>query len=112
IMKFAQQHQGVGNKIDDLKKEFKSDEIQSIKLFSAKFQENMQSYQIFTGNQNAKKLVGARLHRLATDDNINLFFRNNSICQLSSPPQPEPRGASGAGLGARARAGAGAGLAT
>ena len=44
----------------------------------------MAKYQIFTGNNHAQYIVGARLHRLATNSNILNFFKNNSHLETSS----------------------------
>lgn len=87
IMIFARDNQGVGNKDAQLNKSFPKatpDQINQIKLFSARFQKQMAKYQIFTGNNHAKNIVGARLHRLATDSNILNFFKNNSHLETSS----------------------------
>lgn len=86
IMIFARDNQGVGNKDAQLRTSFPNatqDQINQIKLFSAKFQKQMVKYQIFTGNNHAKKIVGARLHRLATSSNILNFFKNNSNLEIS-----------------------------
>lgn len=90
IMKFARDNQGVSNKEDQLRGVFQGineDQIKQIKLFSARFQKQMAKYQIFTGNHSAKRLVGARLHRLATNNNILNFFKNNSTLEHSQVSQ-------------------------
>ncbi len=103
IMVFANQKQGVGNKIEDLKKYFienyneiftngedqsnKQKNIniiaQSAKTFSYNFQKEMKEIHGFeTGRINAKNPnVGARFHRMASKENIMQFFANTKFSE-------------------------------
>ena len=103
IMVFANQKQGVGNKIEDLKKYFienyneiftngedqsnKQTNIniiaQSAKTFSYNFQKEMKEIHGFeTGRINAKNPnVGARFHRMASKENIMQFFANTKFSE-------------------------------
>lgn len=84
VMLFAQKFQGVGNKLEQLKKFFKKADgsidqemVDDARKFSAKFQQIMKDqYQVFTGNENFTKHVGARLHRMACQENIISFIRD------------------------------------
>ncbi len=72
---------GVGNNKEDFKKDLKefysdttnqngeisNEQLKPYLLFSKLFQENIKQENIFTGNQEAKKLVGMRLKRLTPD---------------------------------------------
>ena len=103
IMNFAKEHQGVGNKELELRqflvqKNYPDCDIENIttqaKKFSANFQIEMQNYGLMTGNQNPTNIVGARLHRMASKENIEQFFSNSlhkeSLPLLSSPPSTSP----------------------
>jgi hypothetical protein len=102
IMAFANEKQGVGNKIEDLKKYFNKiyDEIftdkdksrkqaridkiaESAMAFSYKFQQEMKNTHGFeTGRIGAKNPnVGARLHRMASQENIMQFFANTKFAE-------------------------------
>ena len=103
IMVFANQKQGVGNKIEDLKKYFienyneiftngedqsnKQTNIniiaQNAKTFSYNFQKEMKEIHGFeTGRINAKNPnVGARFHRMASKENIMQFFANTKFSE-------------------------------
>lgn len=96
IMNFAKKHQGVGNKEDELKRfltqqKYPDCDIENIttqaKKFSANFQIEMQNYGLMTGNPNPTNIVGARLHRMASKENIEQFF-SNSPHKKSLPPLP------------------------
>lgn len=85
IMNFANKHQGVGNKEAELRqlieKNYPSAQVEKIiadaKKFSANFQIEMQNYGLMTGNLNPTNIVGARLHRMASKENIEQFFSNS-----------------------------------
>ncbi len=103
IMVFANQKQGVGNKIEALKKYFlenyneiftngedqsnKQTNIniiaQNAKTFSYNFQKEMKEIHGFeTGRINAKNPnVGARFHRMASKENIMQFFANTKFSE-------------------------------
>ena len=84
VMLFAQKFQGVGNKLEQLTNFFKKADgsidqamVDDARKFSAKFQQIMKDqYQVFTGNENFTKHVGARLHRMACQENIISFIRD------------------------------------
>ena len=103
IMNFANKHQGVGNKELELRqflvqKKYPDCDIGNIttqaKKFSANFQIEMQNYGLMTGNSNPKNIVGARLHRIASKENIEQFFSNSlhkkDLPLLPSPPSTSP----------------------
>lgn len=83
ILIFANIHQGIGNKAEELKKylnERKPDTdnsqlIEQAKRFSAKFQQIMTKKQMLTPRIGGRE-VGARLHRMATLENIKNLFQN------------------------------------
>ena len=99
IMNFAKEHKGVGNKEDELKrflngKGYTVSDIENIttqaKKFSANFQIEMQNYGLMTGNQNPTNIVGARLHRMASKENIEQFFSNSPHKRDFLPLSPSP----------------------
>lgn len=83
ILIFANIHQGIGNKAEELKKylnERKPDTdnsqlIEQAKRFSAKFQQIMTKKQMLTPRIDGRE-VGVRLHRMASLENIKNFFQN------------------------------------
>ncbi len=81
ILDFANNYQGVGNKEDELRKYLKEAQsmtqeeeitrlISQAKILSARFQKQMSDLGIMTGRYQPRKIVGARLHRMATKQNI------------------------------------------
>jgi len=97
LLDFARQYKGVGNKLAELmialdKKNDKVDIGDSrrdrenfikkfcsqAKTLSYRFQIAMDEYGIKTGNARATKQVGARLHRLACEENIEQLFQNTA----------------------------------
>lgn len=86
ILIFANIHQGIGNKAKELEKYINeqnpntdnSQLIEQAKKFSAKFQQIMTKKQMLTPRLDGRK-VGARLHRMATPENIKNFFQNCSV---------------------------------
>ena len=98
LLDFAKDKKGVGNKINELEaalnkkvNEANGDEEQSqradfiikfcsqAKTFSYHFQKTMNEFGIKTGNETAKKIVGARLHRMASEENIEELFKNTAL---------------------------------
>ncbi len=98
LLDFAKDKKGVGNKIKELEAalnekfdEANGDEEQSqradfiikfcsqAKTFSYHFQKTMNEFGIKTGNETAKKIVGARLHRMASEENIEELFKNTAL---------------------------------
>ena len=95
ILTFANLHQGVGNKIDELK-QFLIDKklmtsgdanleklIDQAKTLSARFQKKMSDQGIMTGRYDPANEVGARLHRMATKENI-LQIMQGTTCNERS----------------------------
>jgi hypothetical protein len=82
ILTFANLHQGVGNKITELKQFLIKEKgittespnlqelIDQAKILSARFQAKMSDQGIMTGRYKPANIVGARLHRMATKENI------------------------------------------
>jgi hypothetical protein len=95
IIESAQRNQGIGNKINELRRDLISNRYNDIYIdkiidqatkFSANFQREMQGYGLLTGRQNPCNIVGARLHRMATPKNINsLFYFKPSEIDSPSP---------------------------
>ena len=96
ILTFANLHQGVGNKIDELK-QFLIDKklmtsgdpnleklINQAKTLSARFQEKMSDQGIMTGRYNPPNEVGARLHRMATKENILQIMQGTTYNKKST----------------------------
>ena len=98
LLDFAKDKKGVGNKIKELEaalnkkvNEANEDEEQKeradfiikfcsqAKTFSYHFQKTMNEFGIKTGNETAKKIVGARLHRMASEENIEELFKNTAL---------------------------------
>ncbi|GDX36839.1 hypothetical protein LBMAG18_13500 [Alphaproteobacteria bacterium] len=83
ILIFANIHQGIGNKAKELEKYLNkenpntdnSELIEQAKRFSAKFQKIMTKKQMLTPRLDGRE-VGARLHRMATLENIKNLFQN------------------------------------
>jgi hypothetical protein len=104
LLKFAKKNKGVGNKIKELinslekkipdnaldkaddRRNFIKKFCSQAQTFSYIFQKNMNEMGIKTGNPNAKNIVGARLHRMASEENIIQLFQN-TIGQKLSPDQ-------------------------
>jgi hypothetical protein len=82
ILTFANLYQGVGNKIEELKDYLVNKRrmtqgtedfdkfINQAQTLSARFQEKMSEQGIMTGRYQPANIVGARLHRMATKENI------------------------------------------
>ena len=96
ILTFANLHQGVGNKIAELK-QFLIDKklmtsgdpnleklINQAKTLSARFQEKMSDQGIMTGRYNPPNEVGARLHRMATKENILQIMQGTTYNKKST----------------------------
>jgi len=103
LLEFAKDNKGVGNKLAELRnaldkeideantEEGRRDRESFIKkfcsqaqTFSCLFQKNMNEMGIKTGNIRAKNIVGARLHRMANDENIEQLFQNTAGQNLFS----------------------------
>jgi hypothetical protein len=138
LLDFAKDNKGVGNKIVDLENKLntKGEEVTSMtsnedivggndfikkfcsqaKTFSYRFQNTMNEFGIKTGNQDAsdaKKKVGARLHRMANEENIYELFKNTALHQSQAKVRSdqvamqEARGGETWAEGARRRGGGG-----
>jgi hypothetical protein len=97
LLEFAKDNKGVGNKLAELRialdkeideanteedRRYRENFIKKFcsqaQTFSCLFQKNMNEMGIKTGNIRAKNIVGARLHRMANNENIEQLFQNTA----------------------------------
>jgi hypothetical protein len=96
ILTFANLHQGVGNKIEELKDYLVNKRqmtqgtedfdkfINQAQTLSARFQAKMREQGIMTGRYQPANIVGARLHRMATKENILQIMQGTKCHEISN----------------------------